>query len=95
MVYLDSHAMYGYTVELAAIRCETGSATATFYILEKDEQGWGKPVDGMVDIPITTTKALPRASANRTVTSGDELRMTVFNSNNAVHLRGTVKIKRT
>ena len=94
-VYLDTHAAVPYNIQDVAIRCESGSATVGFYIKELGEDGDGISVQGLDPVSVTTSMATAAATGAKAVAKTNEVTMAVYNSNNAVHLRGTIRIKRT
>lgn len=93
-LYLDTHAAVSYEIEDVAIICESGSATVGFYIKELNEDGDGVSVQGLDPVAITTAMNTASATGAKAVSRTDEVTMAVYDSNNAVHLRGTVRMKR-
>jgi hypothetical protein len=93
-VYLDTHVAVSYDIVDVAIKCESGSATVGFYIKEFGEDGDGVSVQGLDPLAVTTSMNKARSTDAYTASRTDEVIMAVYNSNNAVHLRGTVRLRR-
>ena len=92
--FIDTDAPYNYDIQDASILLQSGSCTIGFYIISSGLNNNGTVVTGLDPIIASSTKVVYPATAQRSLTKGDQLKVSIYNNSSSRQLRISVRARK-
>lgn len=92
--FIDCDAPYDYVIQDASLMLQSGTCSAAFYIVGAGLNNNGVSVTGLDPLSVTSTKQVATATAERTVSRGQQVKVSVFAVNAGKQLRVSMRARK-